>query len=47
MQLKKAIFTIAALLGLPVMLQAHRQWLLPSSTVLSNSDAWVTIDAAV
>lgn len=27
--------------------QAHRQWLLPSATVLSGEDPWVTVDAAV
>ncbi|GLV24460.1 DUF4198 domain-containing protein [Sphingobium sp. Cam5-1] len=27
--------------------QAHRQWMLPSSTTLSGTDSWVTIDAAV
>ncbi|HKT75335.1 MAG TPA: DUF4198 domain-containing protein [Sphingobium sp.] len=27
--------------------QAHRQWMLPSSTSLSGSDNWVTVDAAV
>lgn len=27
--------------------QAHRQWMLPSSTTLSGSDSWVTVDAAV
>lgn len=27
--------------------QAHRQWMLPSATVLSGEDAWVTVDAAV
>jgi uncharacterized GH25 family protein len=40
----------AALAGfavLPLTLQAHRQWLLPSSTVLSTSNGWVTVDAAV
>lgn len=26
---------------------AHRQWMLPSATVLSVKDGWVTIDAAV
>ena len=26
---------------------AHRQWLLPSATVLSGDKAWVTVDAAV
>lgn len=38
---------VAALVILPTRLQAHRQWMLPSSTVLSASDPWVTIDAAV
>ena len=37
---------IAALL-LPASAQAHRQWMLPSSTVLSGDDSWVTVDAAV
>lgn len=27
--------------------QAHRAWLLPSATVLSGTDAWVTVDAAI
>ncbi|MGN6288338.1 MAG: DUF4198 domain-containing protein [Sphingopyxis terrae] len=27
--------------------QAHRQWMLPSSTALSGDDVWVTVDAAV
>ncbi|EQB06252.1 putative GH25 family protein [Sphingobium wenxiniae] len=27
--------------------QAHRQWMLPSSTVLSGTDNWVTVDAAI
>ncbi|GGE02805.1 ABC transporter permease [Polymorphobacter glacialis] len=26
---------------------AHRQWMLPSATILSGDDAWVTVDAAV
>lgn len=37
---------LAALL-LPASAQAHRQWMLPSSTVLSGNDSWVTVDAAV
>lgn len=37
---------LAALL-IPASAQAHRQWMLPSSTVLSGSDSWVTVDAAV
>jgi uncharacterized GH25 family protein len=27
--------------------QAHRMWILPSSTVLSGEDPWITVDAAV
>lgn len=27
--------------------QAHRQWMLPSSTTLSGNESWVTVDAAV
>ncbi|MCC6539728.1 MAG: DUF4198 domain-containing protein [Bryobacterales bacterium] len=43
----------AALAGLalasfiPGALLAHRQWMLPSSTILSKSDSWITVDAAV
>lgn len=37
---------IAALL-LSGAAQAHRQWMLPSSTVLSGDQSWVTVDAAV
>jgi hypothetical protein len=33
------------LLAVPA--QAHRAWLLPSATVLSGTDAWVTVDAAI
>ena len=27
--------------------QAHRQWMMPSSTTLSGTESWVTVDAAV
>jgi uncharacterized GH25 family protein len=37
----------AAMLTLPVAAQAHRSWLLPSATVLSGQESWVTVDAAV
>ena len=40
-----AILALAALA--PLAAHAHRQWLLPSATVLSEKDAWVTVDAAV
>ncbi|GGP21069.1 DUF4198 domain-containing protein [Silvimonas iriomotensis] len=43
--LPASFLAIAALL--PLEAQAHRQWLLPSATVLSGSDTWVTVDAAV
>lgn len=32
---------------LPLEAQAHRQWLLPSATVLAGNDPWMTVDAAV
>ncbi|EJN06167.1 DUF4198 domain-containing protein [Herbaspirillum sp. YR522] len=38
---------VALAISLPLSAQAHRQWLLPSATVLSGKDAWVTVDAAV
>lgn len=34
-------------LSLPLSAHAHRTWLLPSTTVLSGNDPWVTVDAAV
>src|SRR5262245_36895319 len=42
-----AMAMMAAIAIMPAKLQAHRQWMLPSSTVLSGSDVWVTVDAAV
>ncbi len=40
---------LAAMLVLPVTTAAvaHRAWMLPSATVLSGEDPWVTVDAAV
>lgn len=38
---------LALILGLPLAAEAHRAWLLPSSTVLSGPDAWVMVDAAI
>ena len=35
------------MLGLPLSAQAHRAWMLPSATVLSGDEVWVTVDAAV
>ncbi|MBV2146790.1 DUF4198 domain-containing protein [Sphingobium sp. AS12] len=36
-----------AALMLPVAAQAHRQWMMPSSTTLSGTESWITVDAAV
>ncbi|MBL0914862.1 MAG: DUF4198 domain-containing protein [Sphingopyxis sp.] len=40
-----AVAALAALTASPA--SAHRQWMMPSSTVLSGDDVWVTVDAAV
>ncbi len=37
----------ASVIATPFAAQAHRQWLLPSATVLSGTTPWVTVDAAV
>lgn len=42
-----AALAFAAALAAPLVASAHRQWMLPSMTVLSGNDAWVTVDAAV
>jgi len=42
-----ARFAAALALCLPLAAQAHDLWLLPSSTVLSGQDDWITVDAAV
>lgn len=46
---KKVVFVLASLLVglLPLQAQAHRTWLLPSSTQVDGKDPWVTVDAAV
>ena len=38
---------VVALGALPLSAQAHRAWILPSATVLSGNQPWVTVDAAV
>nr|WP_255494642.1 DUF4198 domain-containing protein [Luteibacter sp. Sphag1AF] len=38
---------LALALILPVAAHAHKMWMVPSSTVLSSDDAWVTVDAAI
>jgi len=37
----------AFLLVLPGVLSAHRAWIVPSSTILSGVDQWITVDAAI
>src|SRR3546814_8937497 len=34
-------------IALPFGASAHRAWMLPSSTVVSGDDVWVTVDAAI
>ncbi len=41
------VSVIALSLCVPLAAQAHRAWLLPSATILSGDDVWVTVDAAV
>lgn len=36
-----------SLIGVSMGAQAHRAWMVPSGTVMSGSDAWVTVDVAV
>jgi len=38
---------VAAAITLPLSLDAHRMWMVPSATVLSGTDPWVTVDAAI
>ncbi len=46
--MKRPLVLAAALLALlPASAFAHKQWLLPSSTVVAGQDVWVTLDAAV
>jgi uncharacterized GH25 family protein len=44
--LAQAVAIVAALAAAGTA-QAHRGWLLPSSTVLSGNEPWVTVDAAI
>lgn len=43
---KKTILTLSLLMLFP-QAQAHRQWILPSSTQVDGKEGWVTIDGAV
>jgi uncharacterized GH25 family protein len=41
------LLTAAALFSLPASAYAHRGWFLPSATVFSGTDSYVTVDAAI
>ena len=45
-QLNKPLLALA-LAGLAMNANAHRGWMVPSSTMVESKDAWVTVDAAV
>jgi hypothetical protein len=38
---------LATMLAVPVTAVAHRAWMMPSATVLSGEDPWITVDAAI
>ena len=44
--IQKTVLAMSLLVVLP-QAQAHRQWLLPSSTQIDTKEPWVTIDGAV
>ncbi len=41
------IAAIVLAAGVPFAAHAHRAWMLPSSTIVSGDDVWVTVDAAM
>ena len=45
--IRATLLAAAATLLLPAAAQAHRQWMMPSASVVSGDDTWVTVDAAV
>ena len=47
MNTRLKMFALAASVLLPLSAHAHKAWLLPSETVLSGDDPWITVDAAV
>ena len=47
LNLRKSILAVAAIAAVAVpAAYAHRAWMLPSSTVVSGEDNWITVDAA-
>jgi uncharacterized GH25 family protein len=47
MRSKTCLIAAAALTAIAAPAAAHRAWLLPSTAVLSGTDQWVTVDAAI
>lgn len=47
MRMKTSLLIAASLVAASMPAQAHRQWLLPSGTIFSGQDPWVSVDAAV
>jgi len=47
MKLSRKWLALALVVGMPLSAQAHRLWMLPSATILSGDNLWVTVDAAV
>lgn len=47
MRIKTALLAAAALVAATSPASAHRQWMLPSGTIFSGENPWVTVDAAV
>ncbi len=45
--LRKALLALSLAATLPGAALAHRAWLLPSATVFSGNEPWVTVDAAI
>lgn len=46
MRIKSLLLAAVALATAASPAMAHRQWLLPSATIFSGTDAWVTVDGA-
>ncbi len=46
MRMKSLLLAAVALATATTPAIAHRQWLLPSATIFSGTDAWVTVDGA-
>ncbi|MGD9842099.1 MAG: DUF4198 domain-containing protein [Steroidobacteraceae bacterium] len=45
--LRASLLALSLTTILPMTTQAHRAWMLPSATVLSGAEPWLTVDAAV